>query len=37
MNNPIKDNRIVNSKTFAVRFKQFLEWIPEKRKKKNIS
>ena len=30
MNNPIKDNRIVNSKTFAVRFKQFLEWIPEK-------
>lgn len=29
MNNPIIDNRIVNSKTFAVRFKQFLEWIPE--------
>ena len=29
MNNPIIDNRIVSSKTFAVRFKQFLEWIPE--------
>ena len=28
--NPIKDNRLVSSKTFAVRFKQFLEWIPEK-------
>lgn len=28
--NPIKDNRIISSKTFAVRFKQFLEWIPEK-------
>ena len=28
MNNPIIDNRIVSSKTFAVRFKQFLEWIP---------
>ena len=27
--NPIKDNRIVDSKTFAVRFKQFLEWIPK--------
>jgi len=27
--NPIKDNRIVNSKTFAVRFKQFLDWIPK--------
>ena len=27
--NPIKDNRIVSSKTFAVRFKQFLDWIPE--------
>ena len=27
--NPIKDNRIVNSYTFAVRFKQFLDWIPE--------
>lgn len=27
--NPIKDNRIINSKTFAVRFKQFLTWIPE--------
>jgi len=26
--NPIKDNRIVLSKTFAIRFKQFLEWIP---------
>lgn len=30
MNNPIIDNRIVNSETFAIRFKQFLEWIPEK-------
>ncbi len=29
MNNPIIDNRIVSSETFAVRFKQFLEWIPE--------
>jgi len=27
--NPIVDNRIVDSKTFAVRFKQFLEWIPK--------
>lgn len=27
--NPIKDNRIVDSFTFAVRFKQFLDWIPE--------
>ena len=27
--NPIKDNRIVDSYTFAVRFKQFLDWIPE--------
>ena len=27
--NPIIDNRIVDSKTFAIRFKQFLEWIPE--------
>ena len=27
--NPIKDNRIISSKTFAVRFKQFLEWIPK--------
>ena len=27
--NPIVDNRIVDSKTFAVRFKQFLEWIPQ--------
>ena len=27
--NPIKDNRIIDSKTFAVRFKQFLDWIPE--------
>lgn len=27
--NPIKDNRIVDSKTFAIRFKQFLEWIPQ--------
>lgn len=29
MNNPIKHNRIVNSKTFAIRFKHFLEWIPK--------
>ena len=28
--NPIKDNRLISSETFAVRFKQFLEWIPEK-------
>lgn len=27
--NPIKDNRIVSSKTFAIRFNQFLEWIPK--------
>jgi len=27
--NPIKDNRIVGSKTFAVRFKHFLDWIPK--------
>ena len=27
--NPIKDNRIVDSYTFAVRFKQFLDWIPK--------
>lgn len=27
--NPIKDNRIVSSKTFAIRFKQFLDWIPK--------
>ena len=27
--NPIVNNRIVDSKTFAVRFKQFLEWIPK--------
>lgn len=26
--NPIKNNRIVDSCTFAVRFKQFLDWIP---------
>lgn len=27
--NPIEDNRIINSRTFAIRFKQFLEWIPK--------
>lgn len=27
--NPIKDNRIVSDCTFAVRFKQFLKWIPK--------
>ena len=27
--NPIIDNRIVDSKTFAVRFKQFLDWVPK--------
>ena len=27
--NPIIDNRIVDSKTFAIRFKQFLDWIPK--------
>ena len=26
---PIKNNRIVDSYTFAVRFKQFLDWIPK--------
>ena len=25
MENPIKDNRIVNDKTFAIRFKRFIE------------
>lgn len=25
MNNPIKNNRIVSSKTFAIRFKHFIE------------
>ena len=25
MNNPIKDNRIVSSKTFAIRFKHFIK------------
>lgn len=28
MNNPIKDNRIVNDITFATRLNQFLEWLP---------
>ena len=27
--NPIIDNRLVSSYTFAVRFKQFLKWIPK--------
>ena len=27
--NPIKNNRIIDSYTFAVRFNQFLEWIPK--------
>ena len=27
--NPIEENRIVSSYTFAVRFKQFLKWIPK--------
>lgn len=27
--NPIVDNRIVEDTTFAVRFNQFLEWIPK--------
>jgi len=27
--NPIKDDRIIGSKTFAIRFKQFLDWIPK--------
>jgi hypothetical protein len=27
--NPIKNNRIVDSYTFAVRFKQFLDWVPK--------
>ena len=27
--NPIKDGRIVGSMTFAIRFKQFLDWIPK--------
>ena len=25
MNNPIKDNRIISSKTFAIRFRNFIE------------
>ena len=29
MKNPIIDNRFVNDYTFAVRFKQFLDWIPK--------
>ena len=27
--NPIKNERIVESMTFAIRFKQFLDWIPK--------
>lgn len=27
--NPIKENRIVGRMTFAIRFKQFLDWIPK--------
>ena len=27
--NPIKNNRIVSSQTFAIRFKQFLNWLPK--------
>ncbi len=27
--NPIKDNRLVSGYTFAVRFEQFLKWIPK--------
>lgn len=27
--NPIKNGRIISSKTFAIRFKQFLDWIPK--------
>jgi hypothetical protein len=29
MANPIRENRIVSDYTFAVRFKQFLKWIPK--------
>ena len=29
LNNPIVENRIVDNMTFAVRFKEFLEWIPK--------
>ncbi len=29
LDSPIKDNRIVSDYTFAVRFKQFLDWIPK--------
>lgn len=29
LQNPIIDNRIVDSKTFAARFKLFLKWIPK--------
>lgn len=29
MKNPIIDNRFINDYTFAVRFKQFLDWIPK--------
>ena len=27
--NPIENNRLVSNYTFAVRFKQFLEWLPK--------
>ena len=27
--NPIRNGRIISSKTFAIRFKQFLDWIPK--------
>lgn len=29
MKNPIIDNRFVNDYTFAIRFEQFLDWIPK--------
>jgi hypothetical protein len=29
LDNPIKDNRLVCDYTFAVRFNQFLDWIPK--------
>ena len=29
LSNPIKNDRIIDSKTFAIRFKQFLNWIPK--------
>lgn len=29
LDNPIKDNRLVSDRTFAIRFRHFLEYIPQ--------